>query len=85
MNIYYKKAKGEEIFQRCVTCLDLGCLMGCSATVPRVRDLVLKIDGFCITMMNFVIRMMDFVLTMMNFAPKRRAVRGRLIQRATES
>ena len=78
MNIYSKKAKGEEIFQRCVTCLDLGCLMGCSATVPRVRDLVLKIDGFCITMMNFV-------LTMMDFAPKRRAVRGRLIQRATES
>lgn len=39
-------SKAEEIFQRCVTCLDLGCLLGCSATVPKGRQREVDTEGY---------------------------------------
>lgn len=39
-------SKAGDIFQRCVECLDLGCLMGCSAVVPKGRQREIDVEGF---------------------------------------
>ena len=39
-------SKADEIFERCATCLDLGCLLGCSAAVPKGRKREVDTDGY---------------------------------------
>jgi hypothetical protein len=40
------ESKAAEVWERCVTSLDLGCLMGCSATVPKGRKREVDTDGY---------------------------------------
>jgi hypothetical protein len=39
-------SKAEEVFHRVVTCLDLGCLLGCKAEVPKGRRREVDTDGY---------------------------------------